>query len=88
MKREFLEKINLEGGAKLPKEVIDQIMAENGKDTEIFTFNSQKNRSLKKLFSFCSCKRHKMGLILSRSQGGLYIDVNYPRRHSEWILKI
>ena len=34
MKREFLEKINLEGGAKLPKEVIDHIRGENGKDIE------------------------------------------------------
>lgn len=34
MKREFLEKIELEGGAKLPKEVIDAIMGENGKDIE------------------------------------------------------
>lgn len=34
MKREFLEKLELEGGGKLPKNVIDQIMDENGKDIE------------------------------------------------------
>lgn len=33
MKREFLEAIEV-GGNKLPKEVVDQIMAENGKDIE------------------------------------------------------
>lgn len=33
MKREFLEALEVEGG-KLPKEVIDQIMAENGRDIE------------------------------------------------------
>ena len=33
MKREFLEALEIEGG-KLSKEVIDQIMAENGKDIE------------------------------------------------------
>ena len=33
MKREFLEKLDI-GGSKLPKDVIDQIMSENGKDIE------------------------------------------------------
>ena len=33
MKREFLEALEIEGG-KLPREVIDQIMAENGRDIE------------------------------------------------------
>lgn len=34
MKREFLENIDLGDGAKLSKEAIDSIMAENGKDIE------------------------------------------------------
>lgn len=34
MKREFLEGLDLGGGTKLPKTVIDAIMNENGKDIE------------------------------------------------------
>lgn len=34
MKREFLENLDLGNGVKLPKEAIDAIMAENGKDIE------------------------------------------------------
>lgn len=34
MKREFLESIELEGGAKLPKEAVDKIMQSNGEDIE------------------------------------------------------
>lgn len=33
MKREFLEALEI-AGAKLPKEIVDQIMAENGKDVQ------------------------------------------------------